>query len=105
MSWARPALLQPAQLAKIRSLCLVFFAPLFKLGAELFDARQNLLLDTELNAGKKLSERHAKERGESERRSERREAMAFFISGYLRAILRTQQESYLALRKARSPAV
>src|SRR5438128_336785 len=100
-----PALVQPVQLAGGRSCLFAMFSTFLKLRAQLRDARQDLFVHAKLNAGKERSEGKAKNCGVGKCRPEQREPIRFFVSRYLSAIVRTQQESHLVLAKPGSPAV
>lgn len=93
------------QLAGIRGCVSVLFALLLQLGPQLLDARHDLFANAELNAAKEISQGDTEDRRVGERGPEWREVMAFFVTGHLRAIVRTEQECYFTLGEAGSPAV
>ena len=98
-------LVQPMQLAVVRSSLPMFFVFLFKLRTKLPNPWQDFAIHPCLHARKKVAWGIAKDCCNGEGCPERRDTVPFFVARNPTAFMRTQQESDLALTEADSPAV
>ena len=98
-------LVQPMQLSVVRRSLPLFFVLLFKPGTKLPNPRQDFVIDTRLNARKKVTRGIAKDCCNGEGCPQCRDAVPLFVARNPTAFMRPQQESHLGLTEANFSAV